>query len=267
VQTSAGEVAVTLVADAEPRLQNFALTASPRVDKALDDQGQALTTVMGAAPAQANDRLVQRGWVRAGLPAVSGSRQAIVRFKTGEKKATMLKELTGSLTAQALTPTEPLITVDNILKAAGTTSKGKDGGALHVQAVEKQAGGDIQVRLKLENIPGANAFGGPGGMIVIQGGGRIQIRGNVVINGNAVIGGGPANASLPILVDAKGNSYQLVNVPNRSTDINNGQVTNEMTLVFRAHAGQGEPARLVLNGQRDATFQVPFSFKNVALGQ
>jgi hypothetical protein len=42
-------------------------------------------------------------------------------------------------------------------------------------------------------------------------------------------------------------------------------MSQELTLVFRPHAGQGEPDRLLLTGQRTVTFPVPFNFKDISL--
>ena len=179
--------------------------------------------------------------------------------KLGEKAAKSLKEVKGSFTASALMPTEPLLTVDNVLKSAGKTVKGANGGSLSVKAIDKMNNGDYQVQISMENMPaGNNPFGGMGvGFQQIQ----IQIGGG----GNVMINGIRPNQHLPTLVDAKGQSYQLVNIPQRGLQINNGVMRQDVTLVFRPQASQGEPARLVLNGQRSVNFQVPFSFTNVPL--
>jgi hypothetical protein len=245
---------------AEPRLQNFSLVGTPRIDKAIDDQGQSLMLAMQPMPPQpVNGPFARPAIARVAMP-FGMVNQAPIRLKLGEKAAKALKELRGSFTASALMPTEPLITVDNILKAAGKTIKGANGGAINVTAVDKMDNGDYQVKISMENIPGGNnPFMGAGG----GGFGQVQIRlgggGNVMINGVA------PNQSLPTLVDAKGKSFQLVNIPQRGMQINNGVMRQDLTLVFRPNAGQGDPARLVLNGQRTVTFQVPFSFTNVPL--
>ena len=245
---------------AEPRLQNFSLVGTPRIDKALDDQGQSLMLAMDPMPPQpGNGPIALPARVR--MPFIGMTRQFPIRLKLGEKAAKSLKELKGSFTASALMPTEPLVTMDNILKAAGKTAKGANGGAIHVKAIDKMDNGDYQLQISMENIPGGNnPFGGIGvGFQQIQ----VQIGGggNVVINGIAPGG----NNNLPTLVDAKGQGYQLVNVPQRGLQINNGVMRQDITLVFRPQGGQGAPARLILNGQRTANFQVPFSFTNVPL--
>jgi hypothetical protein len=47
--------------------------------------------------------------------------------------------------------------------------------------------------------------------------------------------------------------------------VNNNVFTQELTMLFRPHEGQGEPARLVLTGRRTANVQASFRFENVPL--
>lgn len=246
------EVVILLDVFAEPRLQNFTLTTSPRVDKASDDQGQALSLNMGhglpAAVAQTHMIYAQ------------GNRQATLRFKLGEKKAKLLKELTGSLTAQALTPTETLVAAPDILKAGGKTFKGKAGESMHIIAAKKLDNGQFSIQVRMENLPAQNALGGMNGVVIQQ----IQIQGG----GNIIIGGMPGNQpSLPTLVDKDGKSFQLVNIPSRRFNINNAIMSQELTMIFRPSAGQTDPERLLLTGQRTVTFQVPFAFRNIDIAE
>jgi hypothetical protein len=44
-----------------------------------------------------------------------------------------------------------------------------------------------------------------------------------------------------------------------------GVLTMEVTMVFRQNNGQGEPAQLVLHGQRNISVQVPFTLRDVPL--
>jgi hypothetical protein len=192
-------------------------------------------------------------------PFMPLQRQTTFRLKAGDKKAKTLKELTGSLTGQVLV-SDALITLDDVLKAAGKTANGKAGGSLTLNSIDKKDNGDYHVAMRLENVPGQNPFGGVfgGNGVVIQ---NIQINGNVVMVG----GGAPGGSGLPDLVDEKGNKYQTGGMTNRRMNVNNGQVSQEITLVYRAANNVGAPARLVLNGQRPVNFNIPFSFRNVEL--
>lgn len=263
----AKEAGVVLDVAAEPRLQDFRIVGLPRIDTLIDEHEQALAMVIEAAPDR-NLEVMKRGNVVLweGNPFVPKP-DLVVRVKLGDKRAKTLKHFSGGLSAQALSQTEPLLAVDNILKAAGTTAKGKSGGSLQVHSVDKLPGGDIQVKLTMENLPGQNPAGMIGGMIQVQGQGVIQIR-QLQVNGNRVIINGLQGAShtnYPKLLDAKGQPFTLVQAPTENLRLANGQATISSTLVFRGRPGQGEPEQLVLYGQRPIDFQVPFAFKNVPL--
>ena len=111
----------------------------------------------------------------------------------------------------------------------------------------------------MENLPGQNAFGGMNGVVIQQ----IQIQGG----GNIIIGGMPQQRSVPTLVDKDGKSFQLVQVPSSRMQITNGVMSQELTMLFRPNPGQTDPDRLLLTGQRTATFQVPFAFRNIDIGE
>jgi hypothetical protein len=266
-----GERMVWLEVSAEPRLQQFALTGRPQINKAVDDQGQSLTVAGDALP-PANPAV---GPAIAAFPAMAqlpmipaqrvGGQTAMVRLKAGEKPAKALKELAGSLTAQLLAPTEALIKIDDVLKAAGKAVKGKDGGSMEVVSIGKEANGDYKVQVRLANVPAMNPFGGA----IMPGGAQIQVQ-QVQVQigggGQVIIQGGLAGGSnRPALVDAKGRPFQLVAMPSQSMQAGPGGFTQEMTLVFRPTDGQGEPASLVLNGQRTITVAIPFRLENVPL--
>jgi hypothetical protein len=264
----AGEVLLILEVTAEPRLQNFVILGA-RAQKAVDDQGQQLTIAMEPMPNVNPNGVVNGGFAGAPAPFVrygSLQQQVALRLKLGDKKAKSLTELTGTISAQTLSPPEALITVDNVLKSAGKTVKGKNGGAIEVQSIEKQADGDYRVKIRLENPPNVNAINGPGVFQIMPANG-VQIQGQIQIGG-AQIGGRPGlvnNSGLPTLVDDKGQSYELVQIPARGFRGVNGVFSQEVTLVFRAANGVGAPARMVLNGHRMVDVQVPFTLKDVPL--
>lgn len=70
---------------------------------------------------------------------------------------------------------------------------------------------------------------------------------------------------MPNLVDAQGKNYQIMQVQNNMTRINNGVARRTYMIQYRAGAGQGDPSRLVLSEPRLTNIAVPFEFKNVQL--
>ena len=82
----------------------------------------------------------------------------------------------------------------------------------------------------------------------------------------ATSSGVPSNVrGLPVLVDANGKELTLEQMPQRLGKSVNGQVVYEITMVFRAGQGVGEPAQMVLYGHRLITAEAKFAFKNVPL--
>jgi hypothetical protein len=268
----AGEATLTLEVTAEPRLQNFQLLGGVQIDKAVDDQGQSLTAPMdpmpGTGPFGAVEQLgAMRGRVAYTIsPYLNAGRMAHVRLKLGEKKAKTLKELSGHISAQLLAAPQALITVEDVLKAAGKKVKGVGGGGeIEMVSCEKQADGSYKVQFRMEQPPNfiPAPFQGPVAPGINNGGGGVvQIGG---VGGRRVIRSVANTHGLPALVDAKGRSLQLSQVPTRMYRGGFGVLTMEVTMVFRQNDGQGEPAQLVLHGQRNISVQVPFTLRDVPL--
>jgi hypothetical protein len=175
----AGEVLLALEITPEPKLQ-WQQTMAVRVTKALDDQGQELKEITAAENPGAGPGFGGPGGFVAG-PAVrpnvriawDGMHQyAPVRLKKGEKAAKVLKELSGTVTAQLLTAPQAVITADNILKSSGKTFKGVEEGSIKILDVSKGENGTVTVRFELEqpaNMMPANGggWGVPGGIQVM----------------------------------------------------------------------------------------------------
>ena len=312
-----GESLVGLQVSLEPKIRWQNLVAV-RVDKAMDDQGQALMPAMGDAPAQAQfGNLggqfgiaggfggIQPGWVRGGgfqgfAGGFGGLPQYVpVRLKKGEKASRSLKELTGNLTVQVLAEPEVAISADNILKAAGKTFKGKDGGTIAVKSVEEKDG---RVTVRVELVQPANvvpAQGGifgplngpfngpmilplappqrarpalPGGAFQIQvGPGQVwQVQQIQIIGGGGAIqlgGGGPGvfnNASGLELLDDKGKPCPTLGTQMIGRGMPGGGFTMEHQLTFQLAKDQ-KAARLVFKGSKRVNVEIPFRFKNVPL--
>ncbi|MBL8796971.1 MAG: hypothetical protein JNM56_23925, partial [Planctomycetia bacterium] len=181
--------------------------------------------------------------------------QAPIRLKAGEQPSQLLKELTGTVRIELLTPPEPLITVDDVLKSAGKNFNGTNGGSLTVQDVKREEDGQVKMQVELSRPNDMN-----GGNVQIQGQGQMIVQ----IGGNIIAGQPGADLGLALL-DAQGRPFQLVSNPIRQWKINNNQVSHELTLHFKPQAGQGEPAKLVHSGTRIAQIEIPFSLQDVPL--
>jgi hypothetical protein len=247
-----------LEASAEPRLQGFTLVGTPTVTKAIDDQGQKLDFVSEAKKEDA-DEVAFPGVIIGGLNGAVAmaprQQKASLYFNAGDKKSRAIKELSGSVTAQVMGPREPLLTLDNVLKAVGESVKDKNGATMRLVAFEKTGGGDYKAQVFMEDRTAQNGIGG----VVINNNGLVRIRKPFVL------GGVMESQGLPDLIDAKGNKYIIHNAPARRLNLNNGISTQEITIIFSPQSGQGEPERLVLYGSRPITVTIPFSFENIPL--
>jgi RNA polymerase sigma factor (sigma-70 family) len=267
----AGEVLLALEVALEPRLRWQQLVAV-NVHKATDDQGQSLK--QSARPARARMAgggdfgpgagLPGPGAPGAGAPAGpapplggavaafagpvtldmnSPSRLAAVRLDKGVKAATSLKELSGTVTARVLGEARALLTVANVLKAAGKTVKGTEGGSIHVLNVTSQQDGRYGLRLKAD-LPGATAAASTGGDRFILG-----------ARGTAGIGQYELT-----LVDGAGNPF-----PPAGLQMSAGARGIELFLSYRSRPGQGEPVKLVLGERKSVSVELPFTLRNVPL--
>jgi len=156
-----------------------------------------------------------------------------------------------------LVDAEPQIVIDDILKAAGRSAKDSAGMTLAVRSIQKLTNGDVHVQLSMERSLPVNAGGG----IVIQGAGNVQINGNNIVIGSST--GAPTNA--PRLLDADGQPFTLERAAANGLTINNNQMSQAMTLVYRPQPGQGPAARLVVPAQRLFVFDVPFTLRDIVL--
>jgi hypothetical protein len=286
-----GESSVHLEFSLEPKLVWRRCTAL-RLDKAVDDQGQTLTEA-------AADNTPTPGVGGAKGPGGPGGAIALLPaycdlgfctgtnlytslcLKKGDKLAKTIKELKGTLTAEVFGPSKPIITVDNLIQAAGKTIKGKDGGSLEVLEVVKD-GDDVTVKLTLDP-PSDLAIGGtmtagmlavppalpaPGGVLPVPGPAAKLLPPPAPAVG-AIVLGVPVNSQDAgiSLTDGNGKSVQTTryNVSYRAGD--KGLSTmHEFT--FRLPKDQ-KVIKLVFSGRLGRrsvlTIDVPFTLKNVPL--
>jgi hypothetical protein len=304
---AAGEMLLALEVAAEQKLQ-WQMTQSVRIDKALDDQGQNLTQITPQVPAG------PRG---AGFPIAPGAapmmapfmpgfgglaQRVPIQLKKGEKAAKTLKELAGVISAQVLTEAQPLLTADNLAKAAGKTFKGDEGGAIKVLSVKTDEQKQTTIQFAFEQPPNtipaaapwapamavpvpvpplpaapavapaipapappaAQAPAAKPAVVQLQ----VQIRGGIM----PAPGGGPMLMG-PIMglsvQDDKGNTLP-VQMGGQRFQVMRGVgganvVTATYTIVCRPGKDQKEPARLVYLGRKQVAIEVPFTLKDVPL--
>jgi hypothetical protein len=263
------EVPVLLEVTAEPRLHLLSLT-SVRIDKAIDDQGQSL--LQQAADGQENalpGNVVINGNVAARIafvarpPAGGAAQKTGVRLKKGDKPSRTLKELSGSITAQVMSAPEPLLTVENVLKAAGQTVKGPKSGFIKViDATEDAAKSQVRLRVQFQapnNLAQGAAPIGAGQVVQVQ----VQVQGAAQVQIQAVprfIGFGGDFA----LIDAQGKELPLIGMTTDGRAPGNN-VQIEHVLTFQARKGQADGAKLVYRASRTINLNVPFTLKDVPL--
>jgi hypothetical protein len=278
-----GHTSVVLEVAGEPRLRNFGVIGLQRLDEAIDDRDQRLALSLHQHPAAATpvnqaavggiiingnagiNRIVINGGNvivngnRIGGPSAppSATRTLMVSLDKGAKAAASLRTLSGVLLVQGWNEPEVMLTIDPILPSCGKSIQARDGATVEIQTVEKLHTGDVQIKLIYSNPDDGMA---PGGMF-----GNL----NIAINGRNV--GGQTGGSSPLarcqprLFDSAGRAYTMTGVASHHVAFTVGQATHTITYLFHPQAGQGDPARLTISGQRLVTFRVPFTLKDVPL--
>jgi hypothetical protein len=262
-KNAAGGTILTFEISPEPKM-GVRNVLNVRVDKILDDQGNELKAPLPYidGPAENSDgEMVLAGGLGntiyfdgAGQNNDLSTRVPLrLEALNGVKK---LKEVRGYVAAEVLTPPMPLLTMENILDAAGKTVDGKYGGSLKVAEVKRDDKGQVTLKVTVEKPPTAQAaMGGPGRMRVMRrGGGVVEER----INDVNVVG------RILSLVDEKGQPFKLAAVQEKASD-DQTRVTFEYQLTFQPPDTEAKPAKLVYLGRRRTTIDVPFVLKDVAV--
>ena len=195
--------------------------------------------------------VIINGDAQLAAPLARDPRQVPVRLKRNKSDSRKLQELSGTITVRVQTPLQPLITAENVLTATGRTFRGPHGGSLKVLDIQRQPNKQIKLQVRVEG-PVWEFNQLPGCLI---GGGLMVQEAN----------GAGADASQLSLQDARGQAYRLVKVDLRETLPNVSGLVQEFSLTYRPQREQGEPARLVFNGTRTATVDIPFTLRNVPL--
>jgi hypothetical protein len=252
------EVVFGLEVIPEPAL-NWEKVQSLRIDRAVDEHGQVLTANQAYAnhdpvPNEYDEVMIWGDYYGGNQQKNNFGQRVPLRLMIGRKPSTVLKELSGVATIKMQTSTQTIATVDNILKAGGKGAQGTDGSHLKIVEVKREEGGKIDIQVQVEQAPQENAWN-PWGFRRFWWGGGYQQDGeenadNTVSTGHLV------------LFDERGNLIRLVRkepVPDE-----NG-VLEEYHFVFQVARGAPEPAKLVLQGRKPVTIDVPFTLKDVPL--
>jgi len=257
------EVVVNIEVTHEPRLGWQGLRGM-RIDKVIDDKGHDLPAPV---PYITDDCSSMDGDFRFGgfnsyyggrVDNGSGSRFVSMRVKKPKDKGKLFKLVQGKITAEVLSPLEPLITVSDIMQASGETYPGEHGGSVKVEEVAKGDGETLKIRVVVESPPRNTD-----GQIFLGGGGVFFPQENP--------GDGDATEHYLAhidrelsVVDSKGRHLKLIEAnTNNQDNANNG--TKEYHLTYDLPAGSPKPAKLIYNGQRVVMADVNFTLKDVPL--
>jgi hypothetical protein len=221
-----------------------------RITRALDDHGQELVQeqpLLLDVPDPAMGAIWQPA-TRELLMPVRNARVLPVRLRAGKEASRALKSVQGTLGARVQV-CEALLTVDDVLKATGQTFKGEEGATLKVEAVRRQEGGVIQLRVAWQPAPLREA---------VRLGQVVRRPGLVVFSGARQLS--PANVQL---VDTHGLAFAAIEVdplPTRPQD-----VTTPYLITCRPQPGQHEPALLHYTRLRNTIIDMPFQLDDVPL--
>jgi hypothetical protein len=175
-----GQILFALEMTPEPKI-TWQRLIGLKIDKAIDDNDQKLTEAMaplppGAVPFNGAGGAIQIQPAIARPPVLwnPGKQYAPVRLQKGEKASKSIKDLTGTISAEVLAEAKTVISTDDVLKSAGKTFKGDDGGSIKIVSVDKdEKTNQVKVVFEFEApagmTPPVNVF--PGGI----GGGAVPV--------------------------------------------------------------------------------------------
>jgi hypothetical protein len=244
------QLVIAVEARAEPRMQLQRITAV-KVTKAVNDKNQRLEQVaVDPSPANAQAPGLPGRIIigRAAGGRIPNRAQPIipspilpVRLTKALNDSQTLKELSGTLTTQALLPSEPLMTVENILKAGGKSYNIKDGTTLRVIEIIQSNDGKVTLSVQLNSPDEAGPF--------------VPLVSSVAPN--------PRRAADSLkLLDDKGKVISHTQSGVSVAKVGGGQRDLTYTLSYQLQKGQ-VPAKLVYTGSRSVTLDIAFTLKDV----
>ncbi|MBI1918420.1 MAG: HEAT repeat domain-containing protein [Planctomycetes bacterium] len=257
------EVTIGVSIEVEPRLEWNRLV-SLCVEHAVDSLGQRLQQpgiFVGEDrpwnPYMAQEVIVV--WDGQTEMPVNHSRQASIKLRLGEKPATTIKELRGTLSAEVEAPTEPLVTVNKVLDSVGKSFKGPEGSYVKVVEARREPSGQYRLKVEVKAPPKKSDLPEATNWRIV----RInRMRGGFEMPTATLSAQEAENRGLALL-DDKGQPFALsAGESQRNEDTRSAQV---YTLHYQPRKDQGEPARFVFSGRRTVLIDVPFVLKHVPL--
>jgi hypothetical protein len=252
VNRPADDTLLSVEVTPEPKMgmQNI---LSVRVEKMLDEQGNEmklpLPYIRDAFEFDDEEMMGMRAYSgRMAQGQTNLSKQIPIHVR-GARDVKKIKEIHGAVAAEVLTPTQPLVTIDDILSASGKTEFAAGGGSLKVIDAKRDAKGLVTLKVVVEKHV-------PGGVEAMTN--RMRMWGRVyqpqADNNKDTV------SRMLVLKDDKGVAIPLANFSSKPVD--DFGITMEYDLTFTAN-DKLTPAKLVYVGQRMTTIDVPFVLKDV----
>jgi hypothetical protein len=233
---------------------------SLHIDRAIDEHGQRVEVMQAstaAAPALGEEDIMLGGigWDYPEMSAGgnNGGQRVPLRLKMGNKASTVLKELSGVATIKMHSATEAIATVDRIMDARNQSVRASDGSSVKIVDVQRQEGGKLVIQVKIDSAQTEGAVN-PWGWNP-----RFGMR---MYNDGTEGGDGAVSTGTLVLFDARGHLVRLVHKEQIPDE--NG-MSEEYKFTYQPAKGQPEPAKLVLQGRRPVSINVPFTLKDVPL--
>jgi hypothetical protein len=273
---------VVLEVAPEPKVR-WQRLVSMKIDRAVDDNKQKLTGVDDPAPGAGPGALgggglgrvmvlPARAWMPLGAWNAAGLYHHVpVKLKKGARETKSLTELSGTISAQVLDRAEPMLVVDNLMKAAGKSVKGTRDGELKIHKVDKTNDGTVTIEFEMEmpaDVVPETQPDGPPAAANQQPGAAVGLRARIMLGGRGALAVSHPNSGLT-LQDDKGKPLSASIMLNwKQGGFAPGGAQARQSYIATYRAGQGmpaEPSKLVFTGRRTVDVNIPFTLRNVSL--
>jgi hypothetical protein len=275
-----GELEVPLQVNPEPKVAWHGI-ARVRIDKALDDSNQELAQETNQNdPNGDNVVFMANGgraiMVRGGISyrgvnpgnVQGGPNQVGVRLKKGDKNSKSLKELKGVVAVLAQTEPQTMLTIDSVVKTkAEDAFEFGEGGMIKVLKASKNEDGQIDLQVELLLPPGVIPAGMPlmnNRVSRVRGGGKIAFAEDTSKTSGSTAAPNSGYGGFNLL-DADGKPIPYVGASSNLEMLPDRTYKQICTLTFKAGKDQADSAKLVFNGSRQVTVEVPFDLKDIPL--